>query len=147
MGIFDKVFGGGGDKITLNRAEAFAGVLLATAAADGHISQEEGNNLFAALSRMQMFASFSGDQMQAIMNKLMGIIKRQGPGALVSASAATCPPELKPTVFCLAVDLVLSDGVVDENEKKIINHIQDALSVPDEVASKIIDVMMIKNKG
>jgi hypothetical protein len=41
MGLFDKVFGGMAASKNLDKTEGFAGVLPATVAADGHVSDEE----------------------------------------------------------------------------------------------------------
>ena len=53
MGLFDSLFGGGeGDK-GITKQEAFTGILLAAAAADGHISEEEAQGLWTAIERMR----------------------------------------------------------------------------------------------
>lgn len=54
--------------------------------------------------------------------------------------------ELKLTAFACAVDIALADGVLEEEEKDVINQLATALQVPEDIAVPIIEVMLIKNK-
>lgn len=66
---------------------------------------------------------------------------------MVTASAEGLSEELKLTAFACAVDIALADGVLEEEEKAIINQLADALSIPEQTAISIIEVMIIKNKA
>ena len=57
------------------------------------------------------------------------------------------PPELAETVLALATNIVLADGVVDDDEKEFINDLRTRLEISEEQSSKIIKVMVIKNRG
>lgn len=94
-----------------------------------------------------MFASFNDKEMSSILNKLINIIKRQGLEALVMLSKESLPEGLRASAFAVATDLAFADGDVAEEEKKILTKIQQTLGVPEDEAVKIIEVMMIKNKG
>jgi len=109
---------------TLNKEEAFAAIPLATIAADGNISEEEVLGIITALTRMKLFADYDAKKMNSMFNKLIGIIKRQGVDALAMA-----------------------DGILEKAEKDILTKIQQTLEVPEDVAIKIIEVILIKNKG
>src|SRR5437588_605738 len=70
MGLFNKILGGQSSEATpLSPQEAFAGVLLVTIAADGHISDEEANSFNAIVSRMNLFKSQSGERFSAMVDK------------------------------------------------------------------------------
>ena len=49
--------------------------------------------------------------------------------------------------FAVATDLALADGEIAEEEKKLLTKIQQSLGIPEGEAVKIIEVMLIKNKG
>ena len=74
-------------------------------------------------------------------------MKKDGPSALVNASAAELSDDLKLTAFACAVDIALADGVIEEEEKDIINQLAEVLGVPEKTAISIIEVMIIKNKA
>ena len=70
-----------------------------------------------------------------------------GPEALVEKCAPAIPERLRETAFCNAVDIVLADGVVEDDEKELIEKLQAALEVEDDQAGLIVKVMIIKNRG
>ncbi len=148
MGLFDKVLGmKEAEKTKLNKEEAFAAVALAAVAADGNISEEEGRGIITGLARMKLFENYNPNKMGSMFNKLIGIIKNQGIESLVTLSKENLPQELRETAFAVATDLALADGTIDKSEKDILTKIQQTLGVPEETAIKIIEVMLIKNKG
>ena len=146
MGLFDKVMGPK-EPEKLTKEEAFAAVGLAAIAADGVITEEEGRGFIVGLYRMKMFKSFNQNQMGALLNKLINIVQRQGFDALIKLSNESLPAELKETAFAVAIDLVFADGDVDATEQALMTKIQQMMGIPEAQAIKIIEVMMIKNKG
>ena len=148
MGLFDKIAGGRKQtQTTLGPAEAFAAIALIAVAADGYATDSESLAISTTLSRMQLFRSYPVDVMRKMLDKLLGILQREGVDILFNAAMATLPDELKETAFAVATDIVLADGEVTEEEEKLLNDLYRALEVSEETAIKIIDVMMIKNKG
>ena len=97
MGLFDGVFNDG--KATaeaqLTPAEAFASIALVAIAADGYLSEQEGRDMTNMLSRMQLFRSFSGDVTHRMFDKLLGMLKQQGPGKLINLAKSCLPSDLR----------------------------------------------------
>lgn len=147
MGLFDRVKGVKDAETKLTKEESFASITLAAVAADGVITEEEANGLVVSLIRMKLYAGYNGNQMGAMLNKLVGIIRKQGLDALVSMSKESLPAELRETAFAVATDLALADGEIANQEKDILTKIQQALGIPEDKAVNIIEVMLIKNKG
>jgi tellurite resistance protein len=147
MGLFDSLFGGmeGGCKLTTQ--EAFAGVLVAASGCDGHIADEEVNNLVTCLVRMKLYQRANGRNFQQILNKASGILKKKGATTLVDICAEALPKELAITAFVNAVDIVLADGVVEPDERAFIEHLARALKINGDQAKLIASVMVSKNKG
>jgi uncharacterized membrane protein YebE (DUF533 family) len=131
----------------LTPQQAFAGILLAASACDGHISDTEADSLMAAVGRMRLFQRVSDKEFSQVMNKLMGILKKQGPDGLIEGCCAALPKELANAAFANACNLVLADGVVDSDEKEFIEKLRDKLSLDNNIAKAIAQVMVIKNKG
>lgn len=149
MGLFDKVFSRGDAPAPegLTQQESFLAIALATCAADGHISQSEIDSLISYLRRMRMFESTNGQQMSKMFDKLISMIRRNGPGHLVQTAKSNLPRELRETAFACAVDIALADGVLEDEEKQLLQEIQQVMEVPENIAVTIIQVMLIKNRG
>lgn len=148
MGLFDKVSGvRKQSQVTLGPAEAFAAITMIAVASDGYVADAEAQAVSVALSRMKLFNSYPGDVMRKMIDRLLGIMERQGVNALLNAAVATLPHDLQETAFAVATDIVLADGEVTEEEETLLNNLCRALEISEEIAVKIIDVMLIKNRG
>ncbi|MGF1486333.1 MAG: tellurite resistance TerB family protein [Prochloraceae cyanobacterium] len=131
----------------LDPAESFTGLMIAAIAADGQISEEEARLVAATLSRMKLFQDYTNDRLVRTNEKILRILQQQGPEYLVKIASEGLPQELYDTAFAIAADLILSDGVVSEQEQQLLNDLYHFLSLNEQTAQTIIDVMMIKNKG
>lgn len=146
MGLFDNLFGSQKSK-ELSRAEAFAGIQLGAVASDGHISSEEARGLWTMLSRMRLYENWTDEKYESMIHRLLGVLKRGGLDALLDSCAEILPEELRETAFACACDLVLADGVVEEEEKEFLDKLQKVLDITGDSALTIVEVMIIKNRG
>lgn len=148
MGILNKVFGNSTEaKIAMNSAEAFAAVCLAAIASDGYLSDAEEAEMNMRLSRMQLFKDATEDSFSRMKTYLVGAMKKYGPTELIKSAKVALPPNLAPTAFTIAVDLVFADGTVSREEQGFIDDLRRMLGISDELALKIVEVMTIKNQG
>ncbi len=147
MGILDSIFGGVESSTTLSPQDAFAGILLGASGCDGHIADDEVQNLATCLIRMKLYQRMQGKQFGQMLNKLHAILKKKGVEALIDQCVAKLPPELKNTAFTNAVDIVLADGVVEPDEKQFIEMLQGRLQIDNKTARMIVEVMVAKNRG
>lgn len=147
MGLFDKIFKLVPQEEKLTQQEAFAGIALAMAGADGSISQSEWEGIVSYIRRLRLYDNFSGPAFDKMFDKLFRILKNQGAGALVAASVEGLSEDFKLTAFACAVDIALADGVLEEEEKSIINQLAESLKIPENTAVSIIEVLIIKNKA
>ncbi|GAB4474728.1 MAG: hypothetical protein OHK0037_35740 [Elainellaceae cyanobacterium] len=148
MGLFDRMFGVQNTaQETFSPPEAYAAIALAAIASDGYLSDEELSGLMNVLNRMQLFRSYSNDIMRRMFDKLFSILRRDGVGVLFATAKDSLPFELKESAFAVATDLILADGRVTQEEQKFLNDLYQALGISEASAEKIVDVMMIKNRG
>ena len=147
MGFFDDVLGNFGGAQPFGPQEGFAGVLLATAASDGHLGDEELTSLFNTLGRMKLYQHVPEQKFRGMLDRLSGALKRGGPEELMRSAIPAVPQELRETVFASAADIVLADGIVDQDEKDLLNNLMIALELDSTRAMTIVRVMVIKNKG
>lgn len=150
MGLFDNVFNNTEQDVAeteLTPAEAFAAVALVAIAADGYLSDQEGNDMTMLLSRMQLFRNYSNDVMHRMFDKLLAMLKQHGPGELINLAKNDLPQDLRETAFAIATDLVLSDGTVTSQEQAFLDDLYRILDIPGDTALQIVQVMTIKNRG
>ncbi|MEM9149459.1 MAG: tellurite resistance TerB family protein [Cyanobacteria bacterium P01_F01_bin.3] len=147
MGIFNQVFGAPSEaKIALNSAEAFAAICLVAIASDGYLSISEEAEMKMRLSRMRLFKD-SLNGLDRMKDYLVDALKKYGPNEVILSAKTALPPSLAPTAFTIAVDLVFSDGSVSSEEQAFIDDLRRILTIPDELALKIVEVITIKNQG
>lgn len=147
MGIFDNLFGSKRGGTALSEAEAFAGIMLAAATCDRHLADEEAVTLAATVRRMTLFAGVTDAQWRSMANNLTRILRREGLDALLAQCAAGLPDDLRESAFANAADLVLADGIVEDEEKEFLDKLQQALGIDGDTALTVAEVMIIKNRG
>lgn len=134
----------GFDYTVASDMEAWVGILYACMAADGDISDVE----IDSLSRMLvMKQKFDGQHIDIYFEKVADAQEKIGSLNLVEACAQMVEQEEKPTLFAMAVDIVLADGVLQEDERLMIAFISESLQIPNELAQQIINVILIRNMG
>ncbi len=148
MGLFDAGLGSESQTQTaLNPEEAFAVIILMATASDGYLSVEQANSITSVLSRMELFESYPHEMMNRLFEKILGILQGDGFNALFNAAKDSLSQDLREAAFAVATDLVLAEGIVDEEDKNFLNDLCQALGVSREIAIQIVEVILIKNRG
>ena len=132
---------------TMTPAAAFASIALVAIAADGYLSDQEGEDMAMLLSRMELFSELSGDGLHRLLDQLLDQLKRHGPGELVAQAKVDLPANLRETAFAIATDLVLSDRTVTPQEQAFLDDLYRILDIPEAMARQIVQVLTIKNRG
>ncbi len=148
MGIFNQVFKTESkSKVAMNAAEAFAAICLVAIASDGYLSESEEEEMDMRLNRMRLFEGVTEESWSRMKAYLLEGLKKHGPNELVKSAKVSLPPNLGPTAFTTAVDLVFADGTVSREEQAFVDDLRRLLVIPDDLALKIVEVITIKNKG
>lgn len=148
MSLFDDILDDGvSGPQEFGPQEGFAGVLLCASACDGHIGDEEGQSINLILGRRKLYERLTPQQFGSMMDRLVGELRRGGPEKLLEKSYPAVPPELRETVFTNAVDIVLADGTVEQEERDFIDDLRGKLEVDKKRAKAIVQVMVYKNHG
>ncbi len=149
MSLFDDLIddNSGFSEQAFGPQEGFAGVLLCASACDGHIADEEAQSLFMTLHQKKLYSRLTEQQFGSVMDRLMGMLKRGGPGKLLEKAVPAVPPELRETAFASCVDIVLADGTLEQEEKEFIEELKLKLEIDQARAKAIVQVMVYKNYG
>ncbi|WP_017295759.1 tellurite resistance TerB family protein [Geminocystis herdmanii] len=130
---------------SLPAAEAFTIIVLFSAIGDGSLDEQEMDIIVNVLARMNTFRSYRGSMKQLLEKSMKYLLTN--PGEALGESIASLPKDLHDTAFAVSVDIIMSDGNVSESEENAMLLLADKLSVTKAKAKKIIEVMIIKNKG
>ena len=148
MSLFDNIFGpDASDDRPLSGQEAFAGILVAATACNGHTSQEQLRGLSHITERMRLFDNVSSGKWNAMVDRLMKLHHREGSQQMVQRCAQTLPDGMRECAFANACDIVLADGTVDPEERAFLEHLHSTLALDNDTALNIVEVMIIKNRG
>jgi hypothetical protein len=133
--------------LTFTDKEAVVALLFLTVTADGEIAREEEELVVAASNRMKLLRDQSIPAFNATVQTVRDAIDSHGRDRVLSAGVKALPVELTATVYTLATDIVFADGIGRQDELSFLRQMQEALSVADDLATKVIEVMRIKNRG
>ena len=124
--------------------EAWVGILYSCIMADGEIVKVEENTLSLMLITKK---KFEDADVPKLFKKVAEAQFKIGGAKVVDACVPLIRNEEKETILVLSIELVLADGVLDEDEEKIIEYIADKLEIDEELIDKIVEVMLIRNRG
>lgn len=147
MGIFDTLSHSTPSAITYvpqSEQEAWVAIMYACMAADGEISDTEIDKLCELLV---MKTLFHNKEIADYYQQVMLVHKHVGSKALIDNSVPVIQEGLKPTLFTLTMEILLSDGILGDYEKEIAEYLTAALALDLDTAKKIVEIMLIRNKG
>jgi uncharacterized membrane protein YebE (DUF533 family) len=127
--------------------EAMASLLVAAVAVDGMVSVEEAARIGGILGTSKILRQAGNGSTQALASRAIALLTEYGLPAILTGCAKVIPSDLRPTAFALATDLALADGRIGDREKAFIDELQVVLNIDDDTASKIVEVLLIKNRG
>jgi len=133
--------------VTLTDKESVVALLFLVVTADGNIAPEEEELVIAASNRMKLLRVLAIPEFNAIVLKVRDGIDTKGRAEVFAAALKGLPADLGETVYALAGDIVSADGTVEAAEISFLREIQEALGISDELATKVLEVMRIKNRG
>lgn len=146
MSVSDQTLQGDDASTPLSLSEAVFTVLVGCVAVDGVLKAEEASRLKEVLSSTR-WALGTGVKAAGVMTRAVTLISEQGLPAVLGACAKAIPAELHATTFALALDLVLADGRLGDRENAVVDKLQSALQIDADLARRVVDVLLIKNRA
>lgn len=122
--------------------EAFLGVIVSAAMADGEMDGSEQEAILHLASRSRALKSLSHADLARI-NDTVNQRLLDRPEALREA-CDTLPPEMGLSVFAHCVDLLLADGQLLSSEARFLQELVGLLSVDPAKANLITEALIIK---
>jgi uncharacterized tellurite resistance protein B-like protein len=122
--------------------EAYASVLYCCANADGDISDEELASIDLLFMYIPVFDDYEGGEYLVVAEKNAANFT---PIEILEGSFSYVKEKLRPQLFCYCCDIFLSDGVITEEEKQILDKIAVISGLDEATTKKIIEVTLIRN--
>ena len=146
MGLFDTVLKPKPSVVYTPKSEpeAWIAIMFSCMAADENLSDAETSELSQIVVYKTLFNNY--DKVE-LYKTAMAMQLQLGSKELIDRSVDKVSPENKPTLFALIVELLLADGILADQEKEITDYLASALDLDNALAEKIIEVILIKNKG
>jgi uncharacterized tellurite resistance protein B-like protein len=124
--------------------EAWVGILYSCISADSQITESERASLSRLLYSKQ---KFSGIDIAPLYVKSSHLRAELGQLKYISACCELINEADKETVFALALEVLLADGMLEKEEKNVIEVLSNHLKIDAAMTNKIIEVIFLKNKG
>jgi tellurite resistance protein len=146
MSLFHKTHENAGP-VTFTEKEAVLALWYLAVTADGHVAPEEEALVIAASNRMKLLRKQSNDEFNDTIAAVREAIEKCGRDGVIATASKALPADLRDPVYALAADIVFADGTAGPEEIDCLRKIQEALEIPDDLATKIVEVMRLKNRG
>lgn len=124
--------------------EAWVGILYSCIAADHNITDSEKVTLTRLLRSKE---KFTGVDIAPLYANAFNLRTELGQLKYISSCSELIKDEDKETLFALALEVLLADGTLEKEEKNIIEVLSKQLNLREGMASKIVEVIFLKNKG
>ena len=145
MGLFDALFKNKTSEYAVYSPvtiqEAYMAIFYSIVYADNEWSEKESKALKPILMRLRVFED---ENINYYTKKVETEYLIFGAQALINGALQLINQRLRPQLFCLCAELVLADGIVHEEEEKILEYVAKAANIPDDLAKKIIEVTLIR---
>jgi len=130
---------------TLGLDEALIALFIGAMHANDQASREELARAHHLIWSARRFRRKSGETVGRIIAAMKRRVEEEDAAALMSASAAAVPARLRPSAFALVADLLLADGRIEPRERRFLQRLAADLRLRPEEATRMMDVMRIKN--
>lgn len=127
-----------------NEQEAWIAVMYACIAVDGNTSEAEIDKL---VQQVTFKILFNGHQIGDYYKAALIAHQQIGSKQLIDSSVSKVSDNSKATLFAMIMELLLSDGILGEQEKEIAEYLATALRLDETTSQKIVEVMVIRNIG
>lgn len=131
---------------TLSPPEAFVAMIVLATVSDSYLTDEQESYLTCALSHSRPLKNYSQDAICKLLDRILDILWRDDFNTLFNLAKRSLPPELREPAFALAADLVLAEISVTDEEKNFLKDFYQALGIPYDIATQILQVMSIKHQ-
>lgn len=123
--------------------EAFLTVLFGAATCDGDLAAVEHEELLALVHRSRALKSLTAKQLSELNEKIIN--RMRGSEVALRDACSELPAEMRLPAFAHALDLVLADGELNQDEADFLNGLILNLNLDRADVERVADVIVMKN--
>ncbi|MBE9161224.1 MULTISPECIES: tellurite resistance TerB family protein [Microcoleaceae] len=138
MGNFTKIFKSK-DKSSMQLRVEESVAAVALVAAEANYPDVSADILISRIWDSEIFAEYSEDDMSATLQKLAGILAKDGLGGLFNTACESLPNELVLDTFTITAAMFVAEGEVSQKHRAFLKEFQEVLGVGDKEAKAIIE--------
>lgn len=131
--------------VTTDAADAMLGIALAALWADGRETPSEVGALHQEIARLEVFAGLPAAHVTSSAADLREAYAQDGVDAYLEARASVLDETQALQALTLALDVVLADREVTDEELSFIDDLRSHLGIDDAQATQVIDVLETKH--
>ncbi len=124
--------------------EAFLAILFAAVTSDGDLAAVEHEALMALAHRSRALKTVSAKQLVDLNSKIVERMRRSD--TVLRDACAALPPEMRLSAFIHALDLVLADGELNQDEAVFLDELSRNLDLDRDDVERVADVIVEKNR-
>ncbi len=124
--------------------EAFLTILFSAVTCDGELAAVEHEELLALAHRSRALKTLTTRQLSDLNIKIVERLRRSD--TALRDACAVLPDDMRSPVFAHALDLVLADGELNEDEADFLNGLILSLRLDGEDVERIAAVIELKNR-
>ncbi len=124
--------------------EAFLGILLSAAYADGDLSPEEVQEIKALAMKTRTLKALQPNELSNANRVVEERLKTRANG--LQEACETLPADMCLPVFAHCVDIILADGELLKNEADFLQSLIPMLDIEQDNARRVMEVLLLKNQ-
>ena len=145
MSFLDRIIKKSATDDTLAPHESFVAILIAIAAIDGNIVDEEVTDFMSTFNKSKLLSTLSKEQFSHLVNKVINIKDKKGANVLLEMGMDCLPANIYKATYINACDLIYSDGEIKKEELNAIILLRDRLKIDEVEAAQIAEFIQLKN--
>lgn len=128
-------------KTPVETAKALVGLMTIVSAADGNIDDSEVDLITEAALQIDEIKHLDSSEIVSAFTQTVDLINQQGFEKAVYETAKKISGEYKKLGFFLAIQAMLADGEIEDDEMIAVDLIKNSLGVSDSEAEEIIRII------
>lgn len=122
--------------------EAFLGIMFKAGMADGQFTEPEAKAIEQVASRSRALRALSSADLGALNNSVNEKLNNRSDA--LREACQTLPADMCLPIFAHCVDIVLSDGQLDESEAKFLQQLAELLDIEPDNSRRVMEVLLLK---
>ncbi|MGQ0535301.1 MAG: tellurite resistance TerB family protein [Methanobacteriota archaeon] len=129
----------------LDETEAFVGIVVGAAWADGREDHAERRRIRESFIRYPDLADLPDRRIEALFGRALLALEGEGSRGFLESCAKALPPRRRLEAFRIGVDILTVDRTFARSERDYLVALRDVLGIPSDEAMRVIEDAFARN--